>query len=155
VGPAGRGGGRGWHDFAEQLAGDEKVQIPHFSGDELCHYVDIRDVARMFIAAAEHKNAIGNIFNCCGPIPTRGLEFAKAIEGIVPGIKVELGYPWSMAQGKELCFSMRKGKELIGYEPKYGIEDSLRYIKDWIDAGGLEQMKSIDEGIYGSGIQKG
>jgi nucleoside-diphosphate-sugar epimerase len=155
VGPAGRGGGRGWYEFAEQLAEGNKVQIPHFSADELCHYVDIRDAARMFIAAAEHQNAIGNIFNCCGPSPTRGLEFVKAIEEIVPGIKVELGYPWSMAQGQELCFSMRKAKELIGYETKYGIDDSIRNIKNWLDAGGLEKMKSIDKGRYGSGIQQG
>ena len=155
VGPAGRGGGRGWHEFAEQLAGGKKVRIPHLSADELCHYVDIRDVARMFIAAAEHKKAIGNIFNCCGPSPTRGLEFVKAIKDIVPGINVELGYPWSMAQGKELSFSMRKAKDLIGFEPKYGIEDSVRYVKDWTDSGGLEQMKSIDKGKYGNGIQKG
>ncbi len=154
VGPAGRGGGRGWRDFAEQMAEGKSVQIPHFSGDEMCHYVDIRDVARMFVAAAERQKAIGHIFNCCGPRSTRGSDFARAIADIVPGIKVEFGYPWSMAQGKQLCFSMHKAKELIGYEPKFGIDDSLRYIKDWIETGGLQQMKRTDKKTYGHGIQK-
>ena len=33
VGPGGRGGGRGWREFAEMLATGEDVQIPHFSLD--------------------------------------------------------------------------------------------------------------------------
>ena len=59
VGPGGRGGGRGWLEFAEMLAAGESVQIPHFSMAELCHYVDLRDTARMHIAAGEHPNAPG------------------------------------------------------------------------------------------------
>ncbi len=79
VGPRGRGGGRGWGEFAERLAEGKSVQVPHFSAEELCHYVDLRDVARMFIAAGEHTAAPGQIFNCCGPAPTRGSELQAII----------------------------------------------------------------------------
>ncbi|MGD8750353.1 MAG: NAD(P)-dependent oxidoreductase, partial [Anaerolineales bacterium] len=61
VGPRGRGGGRGWGEFAEMLAEGKRVQVPHFTPEELCHYVDIRDVARMHIVVAEHPNAVGEI----------------------------------------------------------------------------------------------
>lgn len=144
VGPGGRGGGRSWHEFAEKLREGKSIQIPHFTADELCHYVDLRDVARMHIVASEHPNAVGEIFNCCGPGPTRGSEFAAIVQRAVPGIKVEFGFPWSMAQGGEVAFDMSKAKELLGFEPKYSLEDSIHSIKEWINAGGLEEEVRVE-----------
>jgi len=152
VGPGGRGGGRGWREFAEMLAEGKRVQIPHFTMDELCHYVDLRDVARMHIVAGEHPNAVGEIFNCCGPGPTRGSEFAEIVQRIVPGIKVEVGFPWSMAQGGEIAFDMSKAKRLLDFEPQYTLEDSIRYIKEWVDAGGLAEERPEADAAYGSGV---
>ena len=155
VGPRGKGGGRGWREFAEKLDEGKSIQIPHFSAKELCHYVDVRDVARMFIAVAEHPKAVGEIFNCCGPGPTRGSEFAEVVKNLVPGIKVEYGFPWSMAQGGEISFSMSKAKKLVGFEPKYTLEDAIKSIKDWIDAGGLtEGKKKASDASYGTGVGK-
>lgn len=136
VGPRGSGGGRGYRDMAQKLKEGKTVQIPHFTMDELCHYVDIRDVARMHIVASEHPNAVGEIFNCCGPAPTRGSEFAEIITRIVPGIEVEVGFPWSMAQGGEISFDMSKAKRLLDFEPQYTLEDAIWSIKEWVDAGG-------------------
>ena len=153
VGPRGRGGGRGWLEFAESLAQGKRVPIPHFSAEELCHYVDIRDVARMHIAAAEHPGAVGEIFNCCGPGPTRGNEFAAAVEEAVPGIVVEYGFPWSMAQGGEIAFDMSKAKRLINFVPQYTVEDSVRSIKEWIDAGGLQEETLGGKETFGKGVE--
>jgi nucleoside-diphosphate-sugar epimerase len=152
VGPYGRGGGRGWREFAEQLAEGKRVQIPHFSAEELCHYVDYRDVARMHIAVSEHPGAPGEIFNCCGPGPTRGSEFVDIIKSIVPNIEVELGFPWSMAQGGEVAFDMSKAKKLLNFEPNYTLADSVQSIKDWIDAGGLTAEGSASNESYGTGV---
>jgi len=151
VGPRGRGGGRGWREFAEKLAEGRKVQIPHFSMDELCHYVDLRDAARMHVAVSEHAAAVPEIFNCCGPGPIRGSEFADLVRTIVPGIEVEYGFPWSMAQGGEISFSMEKAKRVIGFEPRYTMADSIGSIKDWIDAGGLDESATGNE-KFGSGL---
>jgi len=154
VGPRGKGGGRGWREFAESLAAGKTVQIPHFSADEICHYVDFRDVARMHIAAAEHPAAVGEIFNCCGPAPTQGAEFAALVKQLAPAIEVEYGYPWSMAQGGEISFDMSKAKERIGFEPAYSLFGSLESIKDWVDAGGLEKERKRKGESMGKGIQK-
>ena len=152
VGPGGRGGGRGWREFAEQLAEGERVQIPHFTPEEQCHYVDLRDVARMHIVAGEHPNAPGQIFNCCGPRPTRGVEFVEIMERVAPGVKVDTGFPWSMAQGCEIEFDMSKAKQFLGFEPKYTLEDSIRSIKEWVDAGGLEKEHAATDETYGGGV---
>ena len=114
VGPKGQGGGRGWRQIAEDLAGGERVQIPHFSLEERCHYVDIRDVARMMIHCSVNDSSNGQVFNCCGPQSITGKEFADIVEKYFPGIKVETGFPWSMAQGGEIEFSMKKAKDIMG-----------------------------------------
>ena len=138
IGPRGHGGGRMWQEFAEQLAGGEWIQLPQMSEDDLSHFVDVRDVAAMHIAAGTEDGAVGEAFNCCGPGPTRGHEFAEIVTGIAPGIEVKYGFPWSMSQGGELAFDMSKAKRLIGFEPQYSVADSVRCIKEWADAGGLE-----------------
>ena len=153
VGPRGRGGGRGWREFAEKITEGKTVQIPHFSEQELCHYVDLRDVGRMHVVAAEHPKAVGEVFNCCGPGPTRGAEFAAIVRTLVPGIKVECGFPWSMAQGGEISFSMEKAKKLLGFVPAHTLEDAVRSIKEWVDAGGLTEGSSGTKEQYGSGVK--
>ena len=153
VGPRGRGGGRSWRAFAEQLAEGRRVEIPHFSMDELCHYVDVRDVARMHILAGTHPRAVGEIFNCCGPAAVRGAEFAEIVQRLVPGIEVDTGYPWSMAQGHELAFDMTKASTLLDFQPWYTLEASIRHIKEWIDAGGLQDTRASAETSFGNGIQ--
>jgi len=151
VGPRGKGGGRGWREIAEQMAEGKLVKIPHFSADEVCHYVDIRDVARMFITAGEHPEAVGEIFNCCGSKAVSGSEFAEIAKSIISGIEVEYGFPWSMAQGEKIEFDMSKAERMIGFKPLYHLEDSIRSIKDWIDAGGLEKDSTRKES-FGAGI---
>lgn len=153
VGPRGKGGGRGWREFAEKLQEGKKVQIPHFSPEELCHYVDIRDVARQHIVQAEHPGAVGEIFNCCATDPTRGTEFIEAVEDLAPGIEIECGFPWSMAQGSEISFDMSKAKQLLDYEPQYTLTDAVKSIKDWIDDGGLEKESNADL-QFGDGVKK-
>lgn len=153
VGPGGRGGGRGWREFAEKLAEGKSVQIPHFSLDETCHYIDCRDVGRLHIAAGEHDGAVGQIFNCCGPASTSGQQFADAIKNHYPDIEIECGFPWSMAQGGTIAFDMSKAKELLDFVPEFSVEDSVVSIKNWIDAGGLEEDRSAEDKQFGSGVK--
>ncbi len=152
IGPAGKGGGRGWLEIARQMSEGKSVKIPHFSAEELCHYVDIRDAAAMCITAAEHPGAKGEIFNCCGPAPVRGHEFAAAMKKTVPQINVEYGFPWSMAQGGELCFSMEKAERRLDFRPRFSVADSLEAIKNWIDAGGISDTAEMNR--YTQGVEK-
>jgi nucleoside-diphosphate-sugar epimerase len=152
VGPRGRGGGRGWAEFAEKLAEGKRVQVPHFSAEELCHYVDLRDVARMFLAAGEHSGAPGQIFNCCGPAPTRGWELREVIEALVPGIKVKFGFPWSMAQGGEIAFDMRKAARVLGFRPEYSMADSIHSIARWVEAGRPHDCIASQDDKFGKGV---
>jgi nucleoside-diphosphate-sugar epimerase len=154
VGPYGRGGGRGYRDMAEQLAEGKRVQIPHFSADELCHYVDVRDVARMLMTLAEHPAAVGQVFLCAGPKPVTGAEFVEIIHRFIPDIQADFGFPWSMAQGNKIAFDMSKAKKLLDFEPKYSLEDSIGSIISWIKTGGLKNNQTTSDRAYGSGVKK-
>lgn len=152
IGPNGQGGGREWRAIAEELAGGETVHIPHFSKEELCHYVDIRDVARMLITASENDAAIGEIFNCCGPQAVTGEQFRDVIRTFYPAIDVQFNFPWSMAQGGKIAFSMEKAKRVLSFQPIYSLSDSVLSIKEWIDDGGLfENHTAIT--AFTSGVQ--
>jgi nucleoside-diphosphate-sugar epimerase len=106
----------------------------------------------MFLTVLYHPLAVGKIFHCCGPKPTRGSEFIEIVKRIVPGIKVDVGYPWSMAQGREIVFSTDKARQLLGFEPVYDLAASITNIKDWVDAGGLdEKLPVLSDATYGSG----
>ena len=155
VGPHGRGGGRGYRQMAEQLAEGKRVQVPHFSADEVCHYVDVRDVARMQIVLAEHPKAVGEIFLCCGPKAVSGKEFVEIIHKYVPDIETDFGFPWSMAQGGKIAFSMEKAKELLGFESIYSLDDSIRNIVEWIKADGLNEGPADRDRTFRAGVGKG
>ena len=139
VGPHGAGGGKMWRKFAEQMQQGKQVQLPMFSAEELSHFVDLRDVTAMHIVAGEHPQAVGQIFNCCAAHATRGQKFADIVERLSPGIQAAFGFPWSMAQGGEIEFSMDKMKSLLDFEPRYTLGESVQSIYDWGQAGGLEQ----------------
>ena len=153
VGPGGRGGGRGYRVLAEQMKEGKRAQIPFFDMDEVGHFVDIRDVARLHIVVSEHPSAVGEIFNCCGPSPTRGDQFADILKRCVPRMKVEAGFPWSMAQGKELSFDMSKAKRMLQFTPQYDIEASIMSIWDWVCAGGLDEVSGGSHESYGVGVK--
>jgi nucleoside-diphosphate-sugar epimerase len=130
------------------------VQVPHLSADELCHYVDVRDVARLQITLAEHPAAVGQIFLCAGPKPVTGFEFLEIIRRLVPGIQADFGFPWSMAQGGQIAFDMSKTKKLLNFEPKYSLEDSIASIMEWVHTGGLKSGQAVTDQKNGPGVKK-
>lgn len=153
IGPEGSGGGRSWRAFARMLAEGKRVEIPFFSLEEVCHFIDLRDAARMHVVAAEHPGAVGEIFNCCGAQPSSGAEFAAALQRLRPGIEVVTGFPWSMAQGGAIGFDMRKARERLGFEPVWKLEDTLAQLLAWVEGGGLERTPDPDEEVGDTGVE--
>ena len=133
IGPRGGGGGSGYLDMARQMKEGTKIKIPLYYEDDINHFVDIRDVARQFIATAKCDKSAGEIFVCCGPSPVTRNEYEALINDIVPGAKVEYGYPGDNIQKRRLVFTCEKAKRIIGFEPLYDMRASLQSIKDWAD----------------------
>jgi nucleoside-diphosphate-sugar epimerase len=106
----------------------------------------------MHVAVAQAPQAVGQIFNCCGPRPTSGHEFAAILNRHFPGIVVQTGFPWSVAQGGKIEFDMSKAKRLLAFQPQYTLEDSILAIKDWVAAGGLEHETGQPDERFGGGV---
>ena len=51
-----------------------------------------------------------------------------------------------------VAFDMSKAKNLIGFESHYTLADSMQSIKDWVDAGGLEEERPESDSAHGSGV---
>ena len=66
---------------------------------------------------------------------------------------METGFPWSMAQGGVVYFDMSKAHHLLGFQPRYSLLESIRSIKDWVDAGGLgNEPLAPEDPAFGTGI---
>ena len=57
-----------------------------------------------------------------------------------------------MAQGDKIEFSMKKAREILDFTPVYTLDDSVCYIKDWINAGGLRK-ENIPSETFTDGIK--
>ena len=121
------------------LAEGERVEIPFFSLEEVCHFIDLRDAARMHIVAAEAPGAVGEIFNCCGAESTVGAEFAAAPAAPAAGHRGGHRLPLEHAQGDVIEFDMRKARERLGFVPEWSIGDTLAQLLAWVESGGLER----------------
>ena len=56
-----------------------------------------------------------------------------------------------MAQGGEISFSMKKAKDMIGFVPKYSMDESIKSIIKWIDSPDYETFDK-NELSYGQGV---
>ncbi|MEX0569414.1 MAG: NAD-dependent epimerase/dehydratase family protein [Candidatus Njordarchaeota archaeon] len=125
----------------EKLAKGEIVYLPD-TGLSTLHHVHASDLAQLFIQAIEHRNqAIGEAFSGVAPYAMTLLgitEYVASLFGKEPNIKFVpltqmesiLG-PEAYAITKDHVIhspncSIEKAKRLLGYEPRYTIEDIYR-----------------------------
>ena len=57
-----------------------------------------------------------------------------------------------MAQGRQNRIQHEKGREILDFTPVYTLDDSVCYIKDWINAGGLRK-ENIPSETFTDGIK--
>lgn len=85
------------------------------------HICDARDAAEAVVLALESENAPGQAFNIAGPAP---FQYTK----VGPALACRLGAePVALrcAGIHSYSLSIEKARNLIGYAPKYRVEDSL------------------------------
>ena len=60
---------------------------------------------------------VGRYSTVAGPSAISGREFADIVRNHFPGVAVDVGFPWSMAQGGKIAFSMKKGERFDRFHP--------------------------------------
>jgi UDP-glucose 4-epimerase len=117
-----------WDGFADQLREGKRVEVPFkYPSGEIYHFVDARDIAHACILAAEKKEASGEAFNIAGPEKVSSEQFIHLVKEFAPRAEIEYSN-WGLAGGGVIYFDLTKAKAMLGYNPKYGLRESLKML---------------------------
>ncbi|WP_337268239.1 NAD-dependent epimerase/dehydratase family protein [Oryzifoliimicrobium ureilyticus] len=129
-------------NFASRLANHQPPMIFE-DGEQRRDFVHVRDVATAFRLALEKPGAAGHVFNIGSgnayTIKQVAVLLAEAMD--VPDIAPEI---MNKARSGDIrnCFSdISKARELLGFEPKHRLEDSLAPFVEWV-----RQTGAVDRG---------
>ncbi|EYD78259.1 UDP-glucose 4-epimerase [Rubellimicrobium mesophilum DSM 19309] len=120
-------------NFASRLASGERPTIFE-DGEQRRDFVHVRDVAHAFRLAYERPEAKGELFNV-------GSGQAYTISGVARLLAGAMNLPHLQPEilGKSRsgdirnCFSdIAKARDLLGFEPKHRLEDSLDEFVEWV-----------------------
>ncbi|MBP1804812.1 NAD-dependent epimerase/dehydratase family protein [Rubellimicrobium aerolatum] len=120
-------------NFASRLASGSAPTIFE-DGEQRRDFVHVRDVARAFRLAYESPRAAGELFNI-------GSGQAYTISGVARLLAGAMNLPHLAPEilGKSRsgdirnCFAdISKARDLLGFEPRHRLEDSLDEFVDWV-----------------------
>ena len=114
-----------------------KGQRPlHILGDgsQVRHYTHGKDLARGIRLATESTEALNNDFNLSTPQPTTVLQLAKLVWDTI-----NVNEPFSFEADDPFQYDVQvrspdtsKAKEVLGFEAKISIEESVIEVIEWI-----------------------
>jgi UDP-glucose 4-epimerase len=113
------------------------------SGNQIRHYTNGLDIARGIRICLEHPNALNNDFNISSPISTTVIELAEMIwKKINPAkpFQFESDKPFEYDVEKRIP-SVSKAKELLGFETKINLSDSLDEVITWMKKKELKNLE--------------
>lgn len=99
-------------------------------------YVD--DVARGFHLCIESHSAMYQTFNISRGEPRSAQDFAKIVKKYFPKFSYEVREP-SVQQVYRGALDISRAKKLIGYEPKYNIEEGIEEILSLMEKHGWKK----------------
>jgi dTDP-L-rhamnose 4-epimerase len=129
-------------NFASRLINGQPPMIFE-DGRQKRDFVHVRDVARAFRLALEQRSAAGHVINV-------GSGNAYAIADIATMLANAMGVPhlspdiMGKARSGDIrnCFAdISKARELLGFEPRFRLEESLDELADWV-----RQAQAVDRG---------
>ena len=109
--------------FVRRAINNEAIEITG-RGSRQQNYVDVRDIARATVLTLQHQ--VSGVFNIAGSSTISNLELARhCIERCHSKSEIvfnsmkdpEEGYTWDV--------SIDKAREVLGYVPKYNIDDAV------------------------------
>ena len=92
--------------------------------DEKLDFTYVKDAAYGFVLAATNDNAIGHVFNITYGKAHTLLEFVMCLTKHFPDLQYEVTERDAF-RPKRGTLSIEKAKKLLGYEPKYSLQDGI------------------------------
>lgn len=110
--------------FNQALAG--QIICVWGTGKREQNYVDVRDIADMFLRAAFSKSQ--GVFNISANGPTTMLELAAVMAKVIPGASFELAGVPDPLELEYTRYSNTRALKVLGWTPTVSLEESVRYM---------------------------
>lgn len=129
-------------NFASRIANGQRPTIFE-DGQQKRDFVHVRDVARAFRLALERDEANGHVINVGSgnayPITQVAELLAEAMGA--PDLQPEILGKFRAGDIRNCFADITKARELLGFEPRHRLEDSLGPFVEWVS-----QQPSVDNG---------
>ncbi|TKT68461.1 NAD-dependent epimerase/dehydratase family protein [Rhizobium sp. LC145] len=138
-------------NFASRLANGQSPMIFE-DGRQRRDFVHVKDVARAFRLAIEKPNAAGHVINIASgqsyTVADVALLLAEAMG--VPGITPDIMHKARSGDIRNCFADISKARELLGFEPRYRLENSLGEFAEWVRGAvavdrGAEMKRQLEE----------
>jgi nucleoside-diphosphate-sugar epimerase len=119
--------------FARRLLDGKPVTV-YGDGGQTRDLINIRDVVRANLIAAEHPFAPGRIFNICTGIETRLLDLLDLMYEVVPNSPP---HQFAAPRAGDIYRSVgspQKASDLLGFQAEVSLTDGLKETLDWMRA---------------------
>ena len=106
-------------------------------GSQSCCFGDVADVVGAVIKLADHPEAIGQVFNIGSTQEITILELAKRVKSLIKSeseiqfIPYDEAYAPGFEDMQRRVPSISKIGSLIGFKPKYSLDDTLRRVIEY------------------------
>jgi UDP-glucose 4-epimerase len=101
-------------------------------GGQTRDLINVRDVVRANLIAAEHPNAAGQIFNVCTGIETRLLDLLEVLYDLFPNApQPEFVAPRAGDLYRSVG-SSQKALDRMGFKAQVSLEHGLKEVVEWM-----------------------
>lgn len=109
-------------------------------GKEKVDFTYVEDVAKGFVLATFHPNAKNQIFNITRGQARSTADYAHILKGLIPGVKTVVKKS-DVVRPKRGTLDISKARDLLGYNPKYSLEEGLKLYVDFVKKYGPFKIK--------------
>jgi UDP-glucose 4-epimerase len=119
--------------FARRLMDGKPVTI-YGDGGQTRDLIYVGDVVRANLAASEHPNAPGQVFNICTGDETRIIDLIEVLMDLFPNAPAPEFGPTRAGDIYRSLGNPRKAAELLEFKSQTSLSDGLKAVVDWMKA---------------------
>jgi len=121
------------HAFVTRAIADQEIQI-HGDGDQIRSWCYIDDMAQGIMLCLEKEEAVGNVFNIGNPGGTVTINSLAEKVAQLSGSRSRIVHVPKTYVDVELRIpNIEKAKALLGYEPRYDLNEGLKKTIEWYE----------------------
>ena len=122
--------------FVENVLTGKPLHL-HGGGKDKVDFTYITDAAHGFVLAALSPKGKNEIFNITAGTGISAEKFAKILDKLLPGKVKTIITPADMNRPVRGSLDIAKAKKLLGYNPKYQLEQGMKEYLEYIYSTGL------------------